>query len=178
MGEDFVRRAGGKYQRTDYCMSRGHLKGRPASSRSSRAYNQLTLLNFSRFARESNLLAEETHTVWADVAGRAMKSHITTTAAAAAAGLLIRAVVRVGGSGSSGSGRSQILAARAIMLVLLLRMVSALRRATLGAPQNRLRSYVERHCVSFDPSRANRSRRSSKGEIALSTITEEECCHR
>ena len=115
---------------------------------------------------------------WADVAGRAMKSHITTTAAAAAAGLLIRAVVRVGGSGSSGSGRSQILAARAIMLVLLLRMVSALRRATLGAPQNRLRSYVERHCVSFDPSRANRSRRSSKGEIALSTITEEECCHR
>ena len=179
MGEDFVRRAGGKYQRTDYCMSRGHLKGRPASSRSSRAYNQLTLLNFSRFARESNLLAEETrHTVWSDVAGRAMKSHITTTAAAAAAGLLIRAVVRVGGSGSSGSGRSQILAARAIMLVLLLRMVSALRRATLGAPQNRLRSYVERHCVSFDPSRANRSRRSSKGEIALSTITEEECCHR
>ena len=110
--------------------------------------------------------------------GRAMKSGITTTAWAAAAGLLIRAVARSGGSGSSGSGRSKILAARAVMLVLLLRMVSALRRATLGAPQNRLRSYVERHCVSFDPSRANRSRRASKGEISLSTITEEECCHR
>ena len=107
-----------------------------------------------------------------------MKSGITTTAWAAAAGLLIRAVARSGGSGSSGSGRSKILAARAVMLVLLLRMVSALRRATLGAPQNRLRSYVERHCVSFDPSRANRSRRASKGEISLSTITEEECCHR
>jgi len=65
------------------------------------------------------------------------------------------------------------------MLMLLLRMVSALRRATLGAPQNRLRSYVERHCVSFDASRANRSRRSSRGECtSLSTITEEECCHR
>ena len=102
---------------------------------------------------------------------------ITTTAWAAAAGLLIRAVARSGGSGS-GSGRSKILAARAIMLVLLLRMVSALRRATLGAPQNRLHAYVERHCVSFDPGRANRSRRSSKGEISLSTITEEDCCHR
>ena len=111
-------------------------------------------------------------------AAASMKSRITTTAWAAAAGLLIRAVARSGGSGSSGSGRSKILAARAIMLVLLLRMVSALRRATLGAPQNRLRSYVERHYVSFDPSRANRSRRASKGEISLSTITEEECCHR
>ena len=111
--------------------------------------------------------------------GRAMKSRISATAWAAAAGLLIRAVARSGGSGSSGSGRSRILAARAIMLMLLLRMVSALRRATLGAPQNRLRSYVERHCVSFDASRAIRSRHSSRGECtSLSTITEEECCHR
>ena len=105
-----------------------------------------------------------------------MKSRIATTAWAAAAGLVIRAVTR-GESASSGSGRSKILAARAIMLVLLLRFITALRRATLGAPQNRLLSYVERHCVSFDTSRTNRSRRSSKGEL-LSTIREEECCHR
>ena len=128
-----------------------------------------------KFSR-SIICPAELAPVWADVAGRAMR-RITTTAWAAAAGLLIRAVARSGGSGS-GSGRSKILAARAIMLVLLLRMVSALRRATLGAPQNRLHAYVERHCVSFDPGRANRSRRSSKGEISLSTITEEDCCHR
>ena len=63
------------------------------------------------------------------------------------------------------------------MLVLALLFVSASRRATLGAAQSgsRLRSYVERHCVSFDPSRAHCSLRASKGKGSLPTITEEGC---